>query len=172
MSANTHLSRVGFRRFGNGLMDHELLENIPGSPIAYSTASGHMWEGALNTTSHPPITDARDSCTGCQVYFGGSVTGKSLATLIGGKGGARECLNVSCSSYYDIINVQEAQGSSQICTHGDSGGPVYAFNSTGITAVGLITLVSGTGSNENPTVCYYTSVRDILVSWSSAIVLN
>jgi hypothetical protein len=172
VSANTWLSRVGFRRYGNGLMDHELLENIPGAQVAYTTASGHMWEGGVTTTTSAPVTNAMDSCTGCQVFFGGSYTGKSLATLHGPKTTIRECLNTTCSQFYDVINVQEALGNDPICRHGDSGGPVYAFNNTGITAVGLITAISGTGANENPYDCWYTSVRDILISWDIAIQLG
>jgi len=68
--------------------------------------------------------------------------------------------------------VQEATGVDPICTHGDSGGPVYAFNSTGVTAVGLITLLSGSGGSENPRDCWYTSVPDIMRSWDIAIQLG
>lgn len=171
VSTNTYLSRVGLRRWESGSMDNELLENIPGSPVVYTNRSGNIWDEPPVDRA-VPVTSAADSCAGCQVFFGGSYTGKSLATLSGPKGNSRICLNASCSQYYDLINTQRAIGQSDICRHGDSGGPVYAFNASGITAVGIITAVGRGPNGEDRKNCVYTSVPDILASWSSTINLG
>ena len=159
-STGTHVSTNGqsfgsvdFRRNGNNNYDNEL--------IGGASYAGRMWIGSVNTSTSYPVRSSANSCTGCRVYFNGSVTGQSLATL----SGSPFCGTIdSGGSAYTACGLQEAVGSSQICAHGDSGGPVFAYDGNGgAIAVGIITaIVTGTD-------CWYTQLPPILSYWQSTI---
>lgn len=163
VSANTHLSRVAFHRYGNFEMDNALLENL-GMPAVYTAGSGRIWTGGLNTTTSEPVRGSADSCENCRVFFGGSYTGSAAGTLLGPKG------NVIIDDDgvdVEVANAQEVIGDFTLCQDGDSGGPVYAYKASGgVDAVGIITA----GYDENPADCFYTSVPDILNYWRGTII--
>jgi hypothetical protein len=146
---------VDFRRWGSDNYDNELIGGV-----GYS---GRMWIGGVNTSTSIGVSGAANSCTGCQVYFNGSVTGQSLATLVG----SPFCGTIydgGTNSYYTACGLQDAVGSNPICNPGDSGGPVFAYDGAGrVTAVGIIT------ASVNSKNCWYTQLPPILSSWEATI---
>jgi hypothetical protein len=143
---------VKFRRFGNGNYDNELI----GGGDGYA---GRIWVGPVNTSTSYPVHQAANSCTGCKVYFDGSVTGQALATLVGAPG----CGNIEGQV---LCGLQRADGSGTVCQEGDSGGPVFAWDGNGgVTAVGIITAVS----TDSTSVCVYTQLPPILAYWQATI---
>jgi hypothetical protein len=150
---------VQVRSFGNGLLDDEL--------VGGRDYGGRIWisNNLLdNNNTSAPVHDARASCGGCNVYFNGSFTGRSLAHVVAYEG----CANVN--DHGVLVNdcgmwsATSANGQ-RICQSGDSGGPVFAFDGRGgVTAVGIITACSPNGLTG-----FYTDIPQILSNWGSTI---
>lgn len=147
------MGTVDYRRYGSGNLDNEL--------IGGSTYQGFIYTGDINSHAAEIVHSAANSCYQCQVYFDGSVTGQSLATIVSpgpyceiATDGQQSC---------GLIEAVSA-GGNDICNFGDSGGPVYAYDGHGgVTAVGII------HGRYGPEDCNFTEVPAILSYWQSTI---
>jgi len=152
---------VQFRRYANGSLDAELVGNMD--------YGGTIWVGpdlANNSGVYSPVHGAHASCEGCDVYFDGSFTGKSLAT-VASSGPGCYTFGDEAGGTIEPCGVWEAKAANgqRICQPGDSGGPVFNWDGNGgVTAVGIIEACSSTG-----TVGYYTDITQILSTWSGTI---
>lgn len=148
----------GFQDGGN--IDAELIGGV--------NYAGRLWTGDVFSTVSQPATSVRNSCTGCVVYFDGSLTGQTvLATLIGSPYAAYFC-DVNGNNCHDGVATQEVHASSRICRGGDSGGPVEVQDGFGgIIAVGVIRACSADGLYG-----WYTQLPPVLSHWVSTLTLG
>jgi hypothetical protein len=152
---------VQFRRYGNGSLDAEL--------VGAMDYAGEIWVApdlANDSGVFAPIHGAHASCSGCGVYFNGSFTGKSLATVDSSGPG---CVTLGDGSGGTVTPCglwqAHATNGQRICQPGDSGGPVFAYDGNGgVTAVGIIEGCSGNGTTG-----WYTDIAQILSTWTSTI---
>ncbi|NUP53693.1 MAG: hypothetical protein HOW97_41185 [Catenulispora sp.] len=155
---------VQVRRYGNNSLDAEL--------IGGKDYGGEMWIGAdlANDSSvFAPVHGAHASCNGCNVYFNGSFTGKSLAT-VDSSGPACYGIVEDTGGTVTTCGLWTAHSTNgqRICHGGDSGGPVFAYDGKGgVTAVGIIDACSTDG-----TVGVYTDIPQILSTWTSNITIS
>jgi hypothetical protein len=145
--------KIGYvetRSYGDRQLDVEFLWN--GSST--SNMAGAIYLGGVSASGNNPVLGvhgAANSCSGCRVYFDGSVTGQSLGYLTDGPRCIRFDGVVSCG----LQEVVPLNG--PLSTGGDSGGPVFAYDGNGgVTAVGII---KGHNSSGH---AFYTRVPDIL----------
>jgi secreted trypsin-like serine protease len=120
-----------------------------------------MWTGGVYDSTYIAVHQAANSCSGCQVYLNGSVTGQVLQTLVGLPYCAARVEGWVCGQQRTTPGVGPPFPSH--CQDGDSGGPVFAFDGRGgVTAVGIHSL----GSSAY---CTYIQVPPILSRWSATI---
>ncbi len=148
------MGTVTWRVYGGGSYDAEFIDTPGGvGPHIYYTSSG-----GLPVLATWPDGNQSDMCTD------GAVNGENCNAYISD---VNICVNYVDGTHLCHLDSATSHNGSWIVQKGDSGGPVYIHNGSGLDVIGTISGESGTGQGSST--AYFTPFQTDLLSRFRAI---